>query len=379
MDFRLTEDQQLLDDSVRRFVREEYGFAQRKTLLATDEGFSRAHWRRFAELGWLGIAVAEAKGGFGAGLVEQSILLEGFGRGLVLEPYLPTAVLATRLLAASGSAVADEVLQRICAGDAIIALAAHEPGARFELSRVHVRARQTPEGYVLEGTKVLALGGASATHFLVTARLHGESDDPNGMGLFLVDAADALLYRYRTIDGQRATDVSLQQVLLGQERLLLDPASAWEALDEALDRAVLGLCAEAIGCMEAAMEITIEYIKQRNQFGRPLAEFQVLQHRCADMFIHIDATRSLLYRALGTIDGSVRERRRAVSMCKVRVAEAGKVVGGDAVHLHGGNGMTDEYAVGHYLRRLTLIEKSYGDTEHHLERCLANEELTEAG
>lgn len=374
MDFDLTQEQRLMLDSARRFVRERYDFAVRRELLAASEPTICAHWSEFAELGWLAMAVPEEFGGFDACMTDMALVLETFGNALVLEPYLSTAVLGTHLLRGGHGDRRKELLTGIATGEVRLALAAHEPAGRFDPAHTATTAEPKDGGWVLNGRKPLVLDGAAAHWFVVSARVGGAIDDPRGLALFLVpaEAAGLTVQSYRTMDGLGAADVQLVDVRLDGDALLADGDGGWELLDLALDYARVGLCAEAVGAMDQALRLAVGYIKERRQFGQPLANFQVLQHRCADMFIHADQSRSLLYQALATLDATPSERRWAVSACKVKTGEAGRFVGGEAVHLHGGNGMTDEYPVGHYLRRLLLIEKTYGDTEFHVSRCVAN-------
>ncbi|MGE0387768.1 MAG: acyl-CoA dehydrogenase family protein [Gammaproteobacteria bacterium] len=374
MDFQPNEEQRLLVDSVQRFVREQYAFTARRRLLDTPEGFDPGHWRTFADNGWLAVGVPESAGGLGGSMAEIALVLETFGSALVLEPYLSTVVLGARLLAGGSGATRDEVLARIATGDARVALAAHEPAGRFDPAFVSTHAGFGTAGWTIDGAKCLVHDGAAAHWLVVSARVRGATDDPDGIGLFLIpsDAPGVALRPYRTLDGRRAADITLDGVRVPPEQVLAEPGAAWPLLEDGLDHACVGLCAEAVGAMDRALALAADYIKTRRQFGQPLAAFQVLQHRCADMFVALDQARSMLYQAIGALDADARARRWAVSAAKVSIGQAGGFVGGEAVHLHGGNGMTDEYEVGHYLRRLMLIEKTYGDIEHHVSRCMAH-------
>lgn len=374
MDFQLNPEQALLLDSVQRFAREHYDFSARGQLLESDDGFSRDHWARFAELGWLGVAIPEEVGGLGWNMVDIALILEAFGGALVLEPFLSTTVLGAQLLLGGSGSTRDTLLPRIPTGDVLLALAAYETAGRFNPQVVATSATADANSWIINGGKCLVFDGGSADWLVVSARLKGLVDDPQGIGLFLVpaEAPGLTLRRYRTIDGLRAADFQFSNVRVTTTQMLAPPGATWNLLDKALDYARVGLCAEAVGVMDRALELAVDYIKVRQQFGQPLANFQVMQHRCADMFVAVDQARSMVYQALSALEADDESRRWAVSACKVKIADAGQFVGGEAVHLHGGNGITDEYSVGHYLRRLMLIEKTYGDTEYHLSRCVEN-------
>lgn len=367
MDLNLTEEQQMLRDGVRRFIGESYDFEARGALAAGDPGFSADHWKTFAELGWLALGLPEDVGGLGCSFVETAIIMEAFGAGLVLEPYATTAVLAARILnRAANRALRASVLPMLAEGRQRIALAHYEPTTRYELTRVETRARRTSSGYILNGEKAVVLDAPSADRLIVSARLEGH----RGFGLFLLDrsAPGIGLRPYRLIDDTRAADVMLRDAPVSESALLADEAHSLEVLEDALDRLNLARVAEALGAMEAALDMTQQYVKSRVQFGQPLAKFQAVQHRLAEMFVEIQETRSILYCGLAHIEGPPAERGHAVSAARVVAAEAGRIVCGWAIQLHGGIGVTEEYRVGHYFKRLATLEKLFGDTDYHLAR-----------
>lgn len=359
MDFSLSDEQAMLKDSVTRFVGDTHGFEKARAHAASADGFSRANWSSFADLGWLMLMIPEDQGGIGGGLEDAAILMEGFGRGLVAAPYVSTAVVAAGLLARAAGA--EKLLARVAAGEALVALATEEARSRYDLSRVETMARATDSGFALRGTKIVVPDGAGADHFIVSAQLSGK------IALFLVaaDAPGLEVRRYRTIDGRRACDLALADT---PATLLI--ADAAEALAQAVDAASLLLAAEAIGCMEAAIELTADYLKTRQQFGRPLSKFQVLTHRVADMFVKLENARSMLLRGLAAADAPAELRAAAVSATMVTIIQAGEFVCGQAIQLHGGIGMAEENAIGHYYKRLRAIGRTYGDLNFHRQRHL---------
>jgi alkylation response protein AidB-like acyl-CoA dehydrogenase len=372
MDFDLTKEQQLLSDAVQRFVGKEYSFAAREAILDSKEGWSREIWAKLAELGLLGLQVPEEHGGMGGAMVETMLTMNALGRGLLLEPYLPSAILATALIRELGSpAQKEELLPVLAAGERIAVPAHGEPGARDDLARVATTAARAGDGYALNGRKTVIVHAPAADALLVSARTSGKADDPRGISLFIVprSASGLSLQSYRTLDGQRASDVSLRHVRIPAGGLLGPEGGAFEAISAAWDLGVAAICAEAAGALQALLDSTVEYAKTRKQFGVPIGKFQALQHRMVEMLLHVEQARSMSYlAAIRAIDGDPAERRRALSAAKVVIGQACRKVAQEAVQIHGGMGMTDELHVGHYFKRLTTIELSLGDTEHHLER-----------
>lgn len=374
MDFTLSDEQKLLKDSVDRFVAEKYGLDVRRALVASEDGFGRKNWKIFAELGWLAIPFAEASGGLGGGPVEVMVLMEAFGRGLVVEPFISTIMLGASLIEALGD---DEqkaaTLPSVIQGEKLIAFAYVEPQARFTLSDIITTATADGDGYRISGHKAVVFGGDSANHLIVSARTSGDQRDENGISLFLVDAEAAGVTRrsYGTVDGLRAADVVLKDVLVGPEALFGEEGDTFATIESVVDGATTAVCAEAVGVMDSLHEQTLEYLNTREQFGVKLGKFQALQHRSVDMFVACQEARTMTYVATLSLDKPRTERIRAVSAAKSHIGRAGRLVGQEAVQLHGGMGMTDELAVGHYFKRLTMIDTLFGNMDHHLERFAA--------
>lgn len=371
MNFDLTEEQSLLHDSVERWVQHDYSFERRRALAATGTAFSAQHWRAFAEMGWLGLPFAEAHGGLGGSALDVALLMEAFGRGLVLEPYVPAILLFGGLVERSAALRGDR-LPRVIAGEVIGSLAWLERDSRFELADVQTRVERDGDGWHLDGAKVLVPGGAVATQFVVSARLHGERFDPDGVVLLLVDADAPGVARtpITTMDGQRVAHLRFDGVRLPADRLLLPPGESFAALQAVVDAATLALCAEAVGIMSALLEATLDYVRTRKQFGVPIGSFQALQHRLVDMHGALEQTRSLLIRAVCAADERSPQARRCLHALKVMVGTAGRRIGGEAIQMHGGMGMTDELPIGHYVKRLMVIQTAFGD-EHWHRRCFA--------
>jgi pimeloyl-CoA dehydrogenase small subunit len=373
MDFDLSDDQRLLKESVDRLIRDRYGFEQRRTYAREPDGWSRELWAQYAELGLLGLPFAERHGGFGGGPVETMIVMEAFGRGLMLEPYFATVVLGAGLIRRAGSeAQQQSLLPRIAAGQLLLGFAHVERHSRYDLSHVETTARRDGAVWVLDGKKSLVLHGDAADMVLVTARVSGGHRDCDGIGLFLVDAASPGVSRrdYATHDGMRAAEIAFDGVRA--EDALGEPGLTLPMIEWAVDEAIAALAAESIGVMSELHETTVDYMKQRKQFGRAIAEFQALQHRAVDMQVSLEQARSMaMYATMMVTAEDARERRRAISAAKVQIGRSGRHIGQEAVQLHGGIAMTMEYKVGHYFKRMTMIEGLFGDTEHHLAKVAA--------
>ena len=364
MDLRLTDEQQMLRDGLTRFVQDNYSFEKRVPLVTSALGFSDAHWKTFAELGWLALGLPEETGGIECSFIEQALVMEAFGSGLVLEPYASNIILSARVLERCDNvALRRETLSAMTQGTLRVALAHSEQQARYELKDIRTTAVESEGGYVLRGTKFLIPDAASADKLIVSAVL-GSS-----IVLFLVDrsAPGLTLHPYRLLDDTFAADVALENVHVSTADLLKS-ADVIEILEEARDRFILAKVAESLGGLERVLQISIDYVKSRAQFGQTLIKFQATQHRLAEMFTEIQQTRSILYCGLANIDGEPRARRRAVSAAKVVASHAGRVVGGLAIQMHGGIGMTEEYSVGHYFKRFVTTEKLFGDADFHLSR-----------
>ncbi len=367
MDFDLTDEQRLLKDSVDRMIGDRYGFEARKGFRAEPEGWSRGIWRQFAEQGLLGLPFAEEQGGFGGGAVETAIVMEAFGRALVVEPYLATVVMCGGLLrhAASDDQLA-ELVPAIAEGERVMAYAQAERQARWSLNDINTRATPDGEAWRITGEKTLVLNGDSADTLIVSARTSGEHRARHGIGLFLVDAGAPGLSRrgYPTQDGARAAEISLKDV---PARALGDPAEALPVMERVNDETLAALCAEAVGVMDAMHAMTVDYMKTRKQFGRAIGENQALQHRAVDMYVSLEQARSMaMFATMMSTDPDLTERQRAMHAAKVQIGRSGRHIGQEAVQLHGGIGVTMEYAVGHHFKRMTMIERGYGDTDSHL-------------
>ncbi|MBX3705287.1 MAG: acyl-CoA dehydrogenase family protein [Pseudomonadales bacterium] len=372
MDFSFSEEQTLLQDSVARFIQNDYDFAARQKLIRGEDGFSRANWRTFAELGWLGVPFPEADGGFGGGAIESMIMLEQFGKGLVVEPFLPTVVLAGGVLKIAGTAAQKhQYLAGIIDGSLQGALAYVEPQGRFNLADLVTTAKADGSGYVLNGYKAVVLNGPAANVLVVSARTSGAQRDRDGVTLFLVDAKAPGVSRrdYPTVDGLRASEITLENVKVGAEAVLGEVGGGLPVLERVIDEGIMAVGSEAVGAMEVLYKATVEYCKTREQFGQPIGKFQVLQHRMVDMFMEHEQSKSLMYMAAMRLDeGYGPEAQKAVSAFKVQVGKSGRFVGQNAVQLHGGMGMTDELNIGHYFKRLTTIDTLFGNVDFHLKR-----------
>ncbi|MEC7250990.1 MAG: acyl-CoA dehydrogenase family protein [Pseudomonadota bacterium] len=372
MDFSFTEEQTLLQESVSRFMQNDYGFEARQKNASTEQGFSAENWQTFAELGWLGVPFSEADGGFGGGAIETALMSEQFGRGLLIEPFLATVILAGGAIKHGGSEEQkSQYLPGIIDGSKHAALAFVEPQARFNIADITTTATADGDGYVLNGYKAVVLNGPQADFLVVSARTSGEQRDEDGVSLFVMDAATAGISRrdYPTVDAFRASEITFENVKIGADSLIGEAGKGLPILQQAIDDGVLSVGAEAVGCMEVLYKDTVEYCKQREQFGQPIGKFQVLQHRMVDMFMEHEQSKSLMFMAaMRMAEGYGAEAQKAVSAFKVQVGKSGKFVGQNAVQLHGGMGMTEELNIGHYFKRLTIIDTLFGNVDFHLQR-----------
>ena len=372
MDFNLSDEQALLGETVERLLAEHYDFPSRNAAAASELGWSRDMWSAFAELGLLAIPFSEADGGVEGGPVETMIVMEAFGRALSLEPYLATIVLAGGLLRHGGSAEQRaEHIPKIIAGERRFALAHAEPDSRFDLSHVGTTARQTTGGWALNGAKSLVLDGDSADWLIVSARTSGAATERDGIGLFLVDAKAPGLSRrgYAMQDAHRAAEIVLEGVEAGADAVIGDPAGAFPLIARVVDEAIAALCAEAVGAMAEMHDLTVAYLKERKQFGVPIGTFQALQHGAVDMYVALEQARSMAFLAAMMADEpDAAERGRAMAAAKVQIGRSGRTVGQRAIQLHGGVGMTTEFKVGHCFKRVTMIDTTFGNADHHLVR-----------
>lgn len=374
MEAWLTEEQSMLHESAARYLEKEYTLAHRRDLVAGDEGYGSEHWRHFAESGWLAAPLPEAHGGLGGSLVDVAVLCECFGQALVVEPYLSTVVLgAGAVVAGGGEVLCAELLPGVAAGERKMALAFSEPQSRYNLADVEVKGESDGGGFRVSGRKSVVLGGDSADQIVVSMRTGGDSRDASGITLGVVDAnADGVAIRpYRTVDGLRAADITFSGAQVPAGRVVGQVDNGLPLLEQVVDHGIAAVCAEAAGIMGVLVTSTRDYLMMREQFGRKLASFQVLQHRVVDMFVAHELSRSLTYRSAKTMAADAvtpDSRARAASAAKVQIGKAGRLVGQDAVQLHGGMGMTEELHVGHHFKRLTMIGKLFGDAEFHRRR-----------
>ncbi|MGH7043061.1 MAG: acyl-CoA dehydrogenase family protein [Acetobacteraceae bacterium] len=378
MDFDLSDDQRLLADSVTRLMADRYGFEARKGVLQQPGGWSREMWARYAELGLLGIPFAEEHGGFGGGPVELMLVMQELGRALALEPFLATVVLGGTAIRLAGNAAQQAaILPAIADGSLKLAFAHGERDARYDLSDVQTTAKRSGAGWVLDGAKSVVFHGDSADKLVLSARVRGERGDPDGIGLFLVDPrTDGLARRgYGLRDGTRAAEVSLTGVAVPDGDVLGEPGAAFGTITRVVEAGIAAMGAEAVGAMETMQAMTLDYSRTREQFGKPIGSNQVVQHRLSEMLMALEQGRSMAMLATVSVEEpDAALRARSISMAKVGYGQAARFVSQQAIQLHGGIGMTEEYAVGHYFRRVMVIEHTFGDTAYHLARLAAQVE-----
>jgi alkylation response protein AidB-like acyl-CoA dehydrogenase len=371
MDFNFTQEQQQFADALRRFIDKDYGFEQRNKIVHSEAGISAEAWATLVELGLTALPVPEAQGGFDGSAVDMMVVMQELGRGLVVEPYLATMLAAEFLKQAGGHGV---LLEQIAAGEVKMACALGERQSRYDLFDIATSAKQDGDGYVLNGAKTVVVHGAQADRLIVSARVSGAQRDTDGIALFVVaaDAVGVTRRDYRTIDCQRAADIHFANVKVPASAAVGVIGKAWDLLDAVGDYGVTLLCAEAIGAMDAISAATLDYLKTRQQFGVPIGKFQALQHRMAEMYMQLEQARSMAtFAAVKVASANAEERRRAVSAAKVKVGQAAKFVGQQAVQMHGGMGVTNELPAAHHFKRLTIIEATLGDIDHHLARFIA--------
>ena len=371
MDFTFNEEQSLIQDQVDQFVQKEYDWETRQSLSNSELGFGEDNWKKFAELGWLGISVSEDSGGFGGSAIESMLIMEAFGKGLVVEPFLETVIMAGGLIDDHGSdQQKSSFLEPAIAGEMHLALAYAEPQSRFNLSDVVTDAKADGDNFIINGYKSVVMNGPSADQIIVSARTSGTQLDENGISLFIIDANASGLDKtnYKTVDGRRASDLTFENVSVSKESLIGVQDKGFEILDSAIDKAILAISAEAVGAMEVLYKTTVEYTKTREQFGTAIGKFQVLQHRMVDMFMEYEQCKSLLYMATMKHEEKAEDAKKAISGLKYQVGKAGKFIGQQAVQLHGGMGVTDELNVGHYFKRLTTVGTIFGNTDYHLKK-----------
>jgi len=371
MDFSFTDEQSMLRDTVASYLADHYDFDKRRAAVASAAGWRPEVWKAFAEeLGILGAAFPEELGGLGGGAIDNMVVMEEFGKALVVEPYLGTVVIGGGFLKHAKPAGAADLISGIIDGSVTIAFAYAEPQGRYNLANLATTARKEGAGYVLNGHKAVVIGAPWASHLIVTARTGGARSEAAGVSVFLVDktAGGVVTRDYPTVDGRRASEVFLENVSVPAEALIGAEGAALPLVEQVVDEGIAALCAEACGVLRKLHEGTLDYTKQRKQFGQPIAAFQVLQHRMVDMFIQLEQAISMTYMAHIKLGEPAAERAKSLSAAKVQIGRACRFVGQNAIQLHGGMGMTDEMAIGHYFKRATLIEGEFGSVDHHLRR-----------
>jgi alkylation response protein AidB-like acyl-CoA dehydrogenase len=371
MDFNFTEEQSMVRDTVASFLQDKYDFETRRKIVASESGWRADYWKAFAEeLGILGASFSEELGGLGGGAIDNMIIMEEFGKALVIEPYLGTVVIGGGFMKHSGYAGAASVIEGIVGGATTIAFAYAEPQGRYTWQDLKTTAKKDGAGYVLNGHKAVVVGAPFATHLVVTARTGGAQRDAGGVSVFLVDKSlpGVVTRDYPTVDGNRASEVYFENVSIPADALIGEEGNGLPLVNKVLDEATAAVGAEAVGVLRKLHEGTLDYAKQRKQFGTAISNFQVLQHRMVDMFIEVEQAVSMTYMATIKLDESDDERAKAVSAAKVRIGRACKFVGQNAIQIHGGMGMTDELAIGHYFKRASILEGLFGSVDHHLKR-----------
>ena len=373
MDFSYSEVQQMLQDSVKKFVSKNYDFDTRTKIIDSDSGYSEENWKLFAELGWLTVPFSEEDGGLGGSAVDLMVMMEEFGKANLVEPYLPSVVLCGCLISelATGE-VKEQMLGKLVGGDLQLALAASETGSRFNSSKVATTAKSNGNNVVINGKKIAVLNGSNADELLVVARESGGEADADGISIFLInpETPGVTIRPFTNIDGQKSSEIDFTDVTVAAALRLGEQGNALTAIEKVTDKAIVAVSAEAVGVLETLLQKTVEYSKTRKQFGTVIGTFQALQHRMADMFIECQLARSILVMAAMKLDGSAgqREKTKAVSAAKSRVGKAIRAVSQEAVQIHGGIGVTNELDVGHYFKRATALEIMFGNTDYHVER-----------
>jgi len=371
MNFELSEEQKMIQQSVERFVQENYDLSNRIKISSEDPGYSKEYWSSMAELGWLGLAFDEEDGGFGGNQIDTLVLMEQFGKGLVLEPFLANIVLGGGAIKRGGSAkLKESIIPSLIDGSLQLTLAYAEEQSRFDLEDIATAAREDDGNFLLNGKKSMVLNAESADKIIVAARTNGSQVDKEGISLFLVDADSEGLERenFPTVDGLRASEISLNDVKVSTENLIGEKDKGFEILQAVANDAILALAAEAVGAMEVLYKDTVEYTQQREQFDHPLSDFQVLQHRMVDMFMEYEQCKSLLFRATMETVQDPQLSQRTVHALKHLIGKSGIFVGENAVQLHGGMGVTEELRVGHFFKRLLVIDSQFGNADFHLDK-----------
>jgi alkylation response protein AidB-like acyl-CoA dehydrogenase len=370
MDFSFTEEQTLLRNLVSKFLSDNYAFEFFKKNSRTEPGWSPSTWKQFAELGLLGAALPEDFGGLGGGPIETMIIMEEFGRHLVVEPYAQTVVVGAGFFGHGSNAQKSEWLPKIAGGETVIAFAFAEPQGRYNFADLVTTAKKNGANYTISGQKIVVLGAPWADALIVTARTSGGQRDEKGISVFLVDkkSKGVITRDYPTMDGLRASEITFENVEVPAANLIGELDNGLALIEEVTDFAIAAHASEAVGAMKVLLDTTVEYSKTRKQFGVPIGKFQVLQHRMVDMFMNYQQSASIALMVTLKLDEGVAERKKAASAAKVQIGKAGRFIGQNSVQIHGGMGMTDELNVGHYFKRLTMLDALYGNVDHHLKR-----------
>lgn len=373
MDFSHSEERQLFKDMAARYIADKYKLEARNKAAETETGFSADHWAQFAELGLIGALFSEDDGGFGGSPFDVTVLFEELGRGLVNEPLLATAILGGGLVAELGNDAQKALLEEVIAGSRQMAFAHGEPKSRYDASHVELQGNKVGNGYTLNGAKAVVLNGGNADTLVVSARTSGKAWDEDGISLFLVakGTAGVNVHSYPSIDGLQAAEVTFDNVEVPASALLGEEGKAWPAIEKVLARGAMALASEAVGIMEVCRDMTIDYLKTRKQFGVEIGRFQALQHRMATVLVEIEQARSAVINAAGHFNDDRIAREKAVSAAKTLAGKVGKLVAEEAIQMHGGIAMTWEYAVGHFAKRLVMIDHQLGDVDYHTARYVA--------
>ena len=370
MDFSFNEEQTLLRNTIQSFIQDNYDFDKRTEIVKSEEGMKIENWKLFSDLGLLGLPFSEDDGGLGFGPVELMIVAEEFGKGLVVEPYIQTIVTCGGFLKRASEKQRNKYIPKIISGEDIWAFAYAEPQGRYNLNDLTTKASKEGDNYILNGYKCVVSAAPWSKKLIVSARTSGDQRDEEGISLFILDkdSSGISLRDYPTVDGSRASEITLEDVKVSSENLIGEEGKASKLIEQVVDESIAAVCAEAIGAMSVLNEATVEYCKTRKQFGQPIGKFQVLQHRMVDMFMQYEQSVSMTYMVNLKLNEEYSERRKAASGAKVQICKAAKFIGQSAIQLHGGMGMTDELNVGHYFKRLSMIESLFGNIDHHLKK-----------
>ena len=378
MNFDFTEEQTLLNNMVTSFVRDNYDWETRCSIVKTEEGWKQENWSQFAELGLLGVPFSEDHGGLGGSPTDLMIVMEQFGKGLVVEPYLPSVILAGGLITNLGSKEqTDQIVPKIISGDQRYVFAYAEHQSRFDLFDVKTSAAKDGDDYVINGLKSVVFGAGAATHIIIAARTSGDQRSKKGITLFMTEIGSEgiTLQNYPTIDEYRASEVIIENLKVSKDAILGKVDEAYDVIEEEVDKSTIAACSEALGILEVLKDATTDYCKNRKQFGQPISKNQVIQFRLVDMMMEYEQAKSILYMAITSDLSNPDERRKTVSALKSRMGKAIKFVGENAIQLHGGMGMTEEYMISHYFKRATMIGVLFGNVDYHMKRFI---ELTQS-